>query len=192
MSATASSVARVTDAEAVRRVALALPRAYERQIGGRWKLKVRQLVFVAFSKDEERFGFGFPREERDALIASAPDVFFLPPPRDLRYQWVCGHLAAIGNDEMRELVTDAWRMCVPAMLHDLPELPAPAAEVWSLLDEDAYADAAPLLHPDLRWTDRDLTLRGRTQVLAHLRHHPRPRPPGEVEVRDGQVYRWTR
>jgi hypothetical protein len=187
-----SRLRRVTDAEAVRHVALALPRAFEQEIGGRLKLKVKQLVFVAFSKDEERFGFGFPREERDALIASAPDVFFLPPPRDLRYQWVCGHLAAISDDEMRELVTDAWRMCVPKMLHDLPDLPAPTAAAWSLLDEDAYADAAPLLHPHLHWHDRDLTLRGRKNVLAHLRHHPRPRPPLEVEIRDHQVYRWVR
>jgi hypothetical protein len=29
-------------------------------------------------------------------------------------------------------------------------------------------------------------------VLAHLQAHPTPRPPREVEVRDGQVYRWTR
>lgn len=186
------SLTSVTDADAVRRVALALPRAYEQLTGGRWKLKVRQLVFVAFSRDEERFGFGFPREERDALIASAPDAFFLPPARDLRYQWVCGHLAAISDEEMAELVTDAWRMCVPAMLHDLPDLPAPAAEVWSLLDEDAYGDAGPLLHPHLHWHDRDVVLRGRNNVLAHLRHHPRPRPPVEVEVRDGQVYRWIR
>ena len=182
----------MTDADAVRRVALPLPRTYEALIGGRWKLKVRQLVFVAFSKDEQRFGFGFPREERDALIASAPDVFFLPPQRDLRYQWVCGHLAAIDEEEMAELVTDAWRMCVPVMLHDLPELPPPVAQVWSLLDDGAYADAGPLLHPDLHWRDRDVEISGRHDVLAHLRHQSRPRPPREVEVRDGQVYRWVR
>lgn len=182
----------MTDAEAVRRVAAALPRAYEVQVRGRWKFRVGQIVFVGLSEDEELMGFGFPKVQRDALIASAPDVFFLPPTSDLRYQWVCGRVAAIDDAEMRELVTDAWRMCVPAMLHDLPEQPEPVAEVWARLDEDDYAGAAPLLHPYLHWSDRDTSLRGRNKVLQHLRHHPRPRPPREVEVRDGQVYRWVR
>ncbi|MCX6398840.1 MAG: hypothetical protein NTX33_02775 [Propionibacteriales bacterium] len=182
----------MTDAEAVRRVSLALPRAFEQQVAGRWKLKVGQIVFTAFSKDEQAFGFGFPREERDALIASAPEVFFLPPQRDLRYQWVCAHLPLLDHKEMRELVIDAWRMCTPKMLHELPELPAPAAAVWALLDAGAISEAGPLLHPQLHWQDRDLELRGRNNVLRHLREHPRPRPPESVEVRDGQVYRWFR
>ncbi|WP_223163529.1 MmcQ/YjbR family DNA-binding protein [Nocardioides humilatus] len=182
----------MTDADAVRRVALPLPRVYEREIGGHWKLKVKQLVFVAFAKDETKMGFAFPREERDALIESAPDVFFLPRTSDLRYQWVCAHLDRLGEEEMSELITDAWRMCVPAMLHDLPELPAPAAEVWSLIDAGATTDAVPLLHPYLHWHDRDVALRGRNNVLAHLREHPAPKPPREVEVRDGQIYRWVR
>jgi hypothetical protein len=173
-------------------VASALPRAYEVQVRGRWKFRVGQIVFVAFSQDEEQIGFGFPKLERAALVASAPDTFFLPPTSDLRYQWVCAHLAALDDEEMTELVTDAWRMCVPAMLHDLPDLPAPTAELWSRLDEDAYDEAGPLLHPYLHWQDRGVALRGRNNVLQHLRHHPRPRPPHEVEVRDGQVYRWLR
>ena len=71
-------------------------------------------------------GFGFPKAERDGLVASDPETFFLPGTSDLRYQWVCAHLDRLDDDEMRELVTDAWRMCTPRMLHDLPELPAPA------------------------------------------------------------------
>ena len=31
----------------------------------------------------------------------------------MRYQWVVVRLAAIDVEEMRELVLDAWRMCVP-------------------------------------------------------------------------------
>lgn len=179
-------------ADDVRRVGLALPRTYERQVRGHWKLKVKQIVYVAFSRDEEAMGFGFPRAERDGLVASDPDTFFLPPTADLRYQWVCARLPRLDHEEMRELVVDAWRMCTPKMLHDLPELPQPAAAVWAAMDAGEWGEVRPLLHPYVRWHDGDLALRGRAQVLAHLQARPVPRPPRAVEVRDGQVYRWMR
>lgn len=182
----------MTTADDVRRVGLALPRTYERMVGGRWKLKVRQLVYVSFSQDELAMGFGFPRAERDGLVASDPETFFLPRTSDLRYQWVCAHLPRLADDEMRELVVDAWRMCVPAMLHELPEQPVPAAAAWNAMDAGEWGELRDLLHPYLHWTDGELSLRGRTRVLDHLRAHPTPRPPRAVEVRDGQVYRWTR
>jgi len=182
----------VVTADDVRRVGLALPRTYERQARGHWKLKVKQIVYVAFSRDEEAMGFGFPKAERDGLVASDPETFFLPPTADLRYQWVCAHLPRLDHEEMRELVVDAWRMCTPKMLHDLPELPEPAAAAWAAMDAGEWADVRPLLHPYLHWHDGDLTLRGRAQVLAHLQEHPVPKPPRAVEVRDGQVHRWVR
>ena len=77
------------------------------------KFRVGRIVFVAFSRDETMMGFGFPKEEREALVASEPEKFLLPKPSDMRYQWVVVRLAAIDVDEMRELVLDAWRMCVP-------------------------------------------------------------------------------
>jgi len=58
-------------------------------------------------------GFAFPKEEREALVASAPDTFLLPGPSDLRYHWVVARMAALDLDEMREIVLDAWRMVVP-------------------------------------------------------------------------------
>jgi hypothetical protein len=182
----------VTTADDVRRVGLALPRAYERLVGGRWKLKVAQIVFAAFSKDEQLMGFAFPKGERDGLVASDPDTFFLPPPSDLRYQWVCAQLGRLDLVEMTELVTDAWRMCTPKMLHDLPEQPAPTAAAWAALDAGEWGELRPLLHPCLHWRDGPVTLRGRSKVLAHLQSHPTPRPPRQVEIRDGQIYRWSR
>ena len=182
----------MTTADDVRRVALDLPRAYERMVGGRWKLKVKQIVFAAFSRDELSMGFGFPEAERDGLIASDPETFFLPPERDLRYQWVCAHLPRLADDEMREFVIDAWRMCVPKMLHELPELTPPAARTWSMIEQQQWGEVRSLLHPYVHWTDGPLSLRGRTQVLRHLAGHPTPRPPSEVAVRDGQLYRWSR
>jgi hypothetical protein len=182
----------VTTSDDVRRVASALPRAYEVEVRGRAKFRVRQIVFVAFSRDERDMGFGFPMAERDGLVAADPETFYLPGQADLRYQWVCAHLDRLGDDEMRELVVDAWRMCTPQMLHDLPELPAPTARAWDLVERQQWHDVRPLLHPYLRFHDGDMSLRGRNQVLDHLRGHPTPKPPTEVEVRDGQLYRWGR
>jgi hypothetical protein len=179
-------------ADDVRRVGLALPRTYEAEVRGRWKLRVGQIVYVAFSGDERDMGFGFPKAERDGLVASDPETFFLPPTSDLRYQWVCAHLDRLDAEEMRELVTDAWRMCVPKMLHELPEQPPPTAAAWAAMDAGEWRELRPLLHPDVAWTEGSVSLRGRSRVLEHLASHPRPRPPREVEVRDGQVYRWMR
>ena len=105
----------------VRRVALDLPRAYEVLVRDRVKFRVGQIVFVAFSRDETQMGFGFPREEREALVESEPDKFLMPSKGDMRYQWVEARMDALDEDEMRELVIDAWRMCVPKRVADAYE-----------------------------------------------------------------------
>jgi len=79
----------------------------------RVKFRVGRIVFVAFSRDEQIMGFGFPKEEREALVAAEPGKFLMPGESDLRYHWVHVRLSAIDQAEMRELVLDAWRMCVP-------------------------------------------------------------------------------
>jgi hypothetical protein len=99
--------------EAVRELALTLPRSYEAVVRGRVKFRVGRIVYVAFSRDEELMGFGFPKEEREGLIASDPQKFLMPKPSDQRYNWVVVRLDAIDQVEMRELVLDAWRMVVP-------------------------------------------------------------------------------
>ena len=97
----------------VRRVALPLPRTYERVVRDRVKFKVGQLVYLSVSPDERSMGFAFPKEERDGLIATEPGKFFPPVPSDERYNWVRVWLAELDGDELREIVTDAWRMVVP-------------------------------------------------------------------------------
>ena len=37
----------------------------------------------------------------------------MPERSDLRYNWAVVRLAAIDDDEMREIVLEAWRMAVP-------------------------------------------------------------------------------
>ena len=102
--------------EEVRRVALSLPRTTEHLIRDRVKFRVKQIVYVAFSRDETQMGFAFPKEERLALVESEPDKFLMPGTADLRYNWVEARTAALDNDEMTELVTDAWTMVVPKFL----------------------------------------------------------------------------
>ena len=58
-------------------------------------------------------GFAFPKEERDALVASEPHKFLMPRVADQRYQWVEARMAALDGEELREIVLDAWRMVVP-------------------------------------------------------------------------------
>ena len=105
-------------AEDVRGVALALPRAYEAWVREYRKFRVGQIVFASISPDESLLGFGFPREEREALVASEPDKFLMPRASDLRYQWVVARMEVLDVEEMHELVTDAWAMCVPKSVRE--------------------------------------------------------------------------
>ena len=99
--------------EDVRRIAMALPRSSEHLIRDYVKFRVGRIVYASVSPDEERLGFGFPREERAALVASRPETFMMPLPSDERYRWVRARLAMLDEDELRELLIDAWCMVMP-------------------------------------------------------------------------------
>jgi hypothetical protein len=92
---------------------MSLPRTEERLVRDQVKFYVGRIVYVAISRDESSMGFGFPKDERAALVGAEPDKFFMPTRADERYNWVQVHLSAIDQVEMRELVVDAWRMVVP-------------------------------------------------------------------------------
>jgi len=97
----------------VREVAMSLPRTSEHLIRDYVKFRVGKIVYASVSPDETLIGFGFPKEERAAMIASRPDVFLLPRLSDQRFQWINARMAALGREEMTELIIDAWRMVVP-------------------------------------------------------------------------------
>jgi hypothetical protein len=106
-------VGRVVTLEDVRAFARTLPRTEEALVRDRVKFRVGRIVYLAFSRDETLMGFGFPKEEREALVASEPAKFLMPKGGDLRYHWAVVRLEAIDLTEMREIVLEAWRMCVP-------------------------------------------------------------------------------
>ena len=104
---------------------LSLPRTEEALVRDQVKFRVGRIVYVALSRDERSMGFGFPKDERAALVAGQPEKFLMPIASDLRDNWVRVWLDAIDTAEMRELVVDAWHMVVPkriaaGYLHDHP------------------------------------------------------------------------
>jgi hypothetical protein len=106
----------VATVDDVRPLALGLERSYEVFVRDRRKFRVGQIVYLAFSRDESIMGFGFPKEERAALVGGDPGKFMLPGQTDMRFNWVLARLAALDPAEARELVVDAWRLCVPKKL----------------------------------------------------------------------------
>ena len=108
----------------VREVARPLPRTEEHLIRDYIKFRVGKIVYASISPDEMTLGFGFPKEERAALIASRPDVFLMPRLSDQRFQWINARMGALDKDEMRELIIDAWRMVVPKKVAAALDQPA--------------------------------------------------------------------
>lgn len=121
----------------VRRLALSLPRTTEALVRDRVKFRIGSIVYLAFSRDEQFMGFAFPKEERAALVASDPDKFLMPPTSDLRYNWVVVRLSRLDHAEMRELVIDAWRMCVPKKLHGYPDSGREADDAAAIVERQA-------------------------------------------------------
>lgn len=106
----------MTSLEQVRALALTLPRTTEHLIRDRVKFRVKAIVYLGFSRDETLMGFAYPKDERDALVATEPDTFLLPGTSDLRFNWVVARLARLDEDEMQERVAEAWSMVVPKFL----------------------------------------------------------------------------
>ena len=109
----------------VRGLGEGLARSYPVRVRGRLKFRVGQIVYVAFSLDQQVMGFAYPKDERSALVASDPLTFALPPASDLRFHWVHADLRRLDADEARELVVDAWRMVVPQKLSRAYDLAHP-------------------------------------------------------------------
>jgi hypothetical protein len=108
-----ASVVDVITVDDVRRIASTLPRSSEAVVRDSIRFRAGRLVYAAFSPDEAVLGVGFPKEERVAMVAAEPDKFMLPRQSEMRYNWILVRPDAIDLDELRELVIDGWRMCVP-------------------------------------------------------------------------------
>jgi hypothetical protein len=103
----------VVTIDEVRAFAITLPRSSEGLVRGRVKFRIGRIVYLSLSPDGSTMGFAFPKEWRDALVESEPEKFSLPSASDMRYSWVHARLDKLDEDEMRDLVENAWALCVP-------------------------------------------------------------------------------
>ena len=98
----------------VRKIALSLPDTDEHaSYGGRSAFRVHKKGFVHLRDDETSLSvYVSDLGEKEALLASDPRKFFTTPHYD-GYPMACVRLGKIGVKELRELLTDAWRLKAP-------------------------------------------------------------------------------
>lgn len=103
-------------ADTVRELALALPETEEKLAWGLPTFRVRGKIFCSLSDDDESMGFKVSKEERAELVAADPDKYFFIPSHDTNFNFARLRLAAVDADELREVITEAWRMTAPKRL----------------------------------------------------------------------------
>jgi hypothetical protein len=102
-------------ARTVRAIALELPEAEERETWETATFRVRNKIFVMFSDRERELWIKSTHDEQHALTSMDPDTFFVPPyvgPSG----WIGVRIRTVARDELRELVTEAWRLTAPKRL----------------------------------------------------------------------------
>jgi hypothetical protein len=101
--------------DTVRRIALSLPEAVEQETWGTPTFRVRKKIFVMFAEGEREAWIKSTHDEQQALVQMDPETFFVPPyvgPSG----WIGVRFRTVDRDELRELLTEAWRLTAPKRL----------------------------------------------------------------------------
>ena len=100
----------------VRRLALSLPATTEKPSYGTPGFRVKDTLFARIREEGDMLLVWVASEgEKRGLVASEPRKFFTTPHYD-GHPTVLVRLAAVDADEMRELLTESWRLRAPAKL----------------------------------------------------------------------------
>src|SRR3954447_19640717 len=102
-------------ADDARRLALELPDTHEKPFFGTPGFYVRKKHFARLKDRGETLVVRCDMGERELLLGAEPDTFFLTP-HYADYHYVLVRLAAIAEDELREVLTDSWLMAAPKRL----------------------------------------------------------------------------
>jgi hypothetical protein len=106
----------VADWDVVREIALSLPEVEETG-EERIAFRVRGKLFAWAARERDGGGLGIrvDREEKQLILDSDPDVYFSSPHYD-GWPGVQVRLEAIGRDQLRMRLEDAWLIQAPRKL----------------------------------------------------------------------------
>jgi hypothetical protein len=111
----------------LRRLALSLPATTEKPSYGTPGFRVKDKLFARVREEDVAVLWCADLGEKAGLLASDPAVFFTTPHYD-GHPTVLVRLSAIDEDELAEVVTDAWRVRAPKKLREEFERLHPAPE----------------------------------------------------------------
>ena len=100
---------------AVRKIALSLPEAEERETWGEATFRVRNKIFMMMDSRAKQAAVKTSRDEQAALLEMDRDTFFFPPYVG-PHGWTGVQIPQVEPGEMRDLITEAWRMTAPKRL----------------------------------------------------------------------------
>jgi hypothetical protein len=104
------------DVDVLAKVVLGLPGVEEHEgWAGQPVFKVRNKSFAYMSEDTTRVHLKALREEQEALVAEDPEVY-APSWASARFGWLNVDIAAADDQELRELVTEAYCLTAPKYL----------------------------------------------------------------------------
>jgi hypothetical protein len=105
----------MTDLATVRRIALALPGVEEGPCYGTPGFRVRGKLLARLREDGETLVVKLPADERDLLLAAAPEIFFTTD-HYRNYPSVLVRLPAIAPEALQDLIEQAWMEIAPKRL----------------------------------------------------------------------------
>ena len=101
----------------VRKIVLSLPETSEKPSYGTPGFRVKDKLFARMREDGSLLVWVEDLDEKEALLASNTKKFFTTPHYD-GHPTVLVRLTAVGVKELRELLTDAWRVRAPKRVRD--------------------------------------------------------------------------
>jgi hypothetical protein len=99
----------------VREIALELPEVEESTSYGTPAFKVRGKLFVRLKEDGESIVVRIDVTDRALRLRGDPSAFYITD-HYVNYPWILVRLSGVAEDDLADLLRDAWRLRAPARL----------------------------------------------------------------------------